>query len=597
MNDNGGDASPDDFNLTVDGGSVLSGATNDVSAGAHTAAETNLPGYSAGVWGGDCAADGSITLALDEDATCTITNDDISPTLTLIKTVVNDNGGDASPDDFNLTVDGGSVLSGATNDVSAGAHTAAETNLPGYSAGVWGGDCAADGSITLALDEDATCTITNDDISPTLTLIKTVVNDNGGDASPDDFNLTVDGGSVLSGATNDVSAGAHTAAETNLPGYSAGVWGGDCAADGSITLALDEDATCTITNDDIPAHLTLIKVVTGDAETGNLANPSQWTLTATGPTTFSGDGFVESDVNAGTYVLTEEGPEGYELTSLTCDNAVVQDASINLGLGDDVTCTFVNDRIDLSHEFIKQFADDVVLVDTQSSFDLTYTNTGEATLLDVVISDEIDEKLSVDNVSPAGVCTVVGSSPQILTCDVGDVDPLETVTITVNFTARAVFNALEVDPNQKKGAQYIFVFENGCVLQGDTSDASSHILTCDGVVYDDVVTQSKGGQDIVFTPPFGGPAFTMHLSCSEPFIDGFAQNGGPTPAANPQWQVSEYEIDRYHKRKGLFKECGQVFLPIDVENTAEAEVVTPFMPHGVFENPLVRSDMVTIDSQ
>ena len=159
----------------------LSGATNDVSAGSHTAAETNLPGYSAGVWGGDCAADGSITLALDEDATCTITNDDISPTLTLIKTVVNDNGGDASPDDFNLTVDGGSVLSGATNDVSAGSHTAAETNLPGYSAGVWGGDCAADGSITLALDEDATTvvmtTITNDDISPTLTLIKTVVND------------------------------------------------------------------------------------------------------------------------------------------------------------------------------------------------------------------------------------------------------------------------------------------------------------------------------------------------------------------------------------------------------------------------------------
>ena len=87
----------------------------------------------------------------------------------------------------------------------------AETLLAGYAAGDWGGDCAADGSVTLALDQDATCTITNDDISPTLTVIKTVVNDNGGTAAPDDFNLTVDGGAVLSGATNDFDAGAHTA--------------------------------------------------------------------------------------------------------------------------------------------------------------------------------------------------------------------------------------------------------------------------------------------------------------------------------------------------------------------------------------------------
>ena len=33
--------------------------------------------------------------------------------------------------------------------------------------------------------------------------------------------------------------------------YDAGNWSGDCAPNGSITLALGENATCTITNDDI----------------------------------------------------------------------------------------------------------------------------------------------------------------------------------------------------------------------------------------------------------------------------------------------------------------------------------------------------------
>ena len=39
-----------------------------------------------------------------------------------------------------------------------------------------------DGTITLLPGDTKMCTITNDDVGPTLTLVKTVVNDNGGDA-------------------------------------------------------------------------------------------------------------------------------------------------------------------------------------------------------------------------------------------------------------------------------------------------------------------------------------------------------------------------------------------------------------------------------
>ena len=36
---------------------------------------------------------------------------------------------------------------------------------------------------------------------------------------------------------------------------------------------------------------------------------------------------------------------GYSQTSLTCDNSIGQVTSVTLGLGDVVTCTFVNDDV------------------------------------------------------------------------------------------------------------------------------------------------------------------------------------------------------------------------------------------------------------
>ncbi len=110
-----------------------------------------------------------------------ITNDDISPTLKVIKTIVNDNGGTVT--DFNVfafKVDGGPVLHGVSSPFNAGIHTVSEQGLQGYKAGPWGGDCSAEGSITLSLAQSATCTITNDDITPTLTVVNTIINDTGG---------------------------------------------------------------------------------------------------------------------------------------------------------------------------------------------------------------------------------------------------------------------------------------------------------------------------------------------------------------------------------------------------------------------------------
>ena len=200
-------------------------------------------------------------MASGQVVTCTITNNDISPTLTLQKIIINDNGGTVTNKNaFDLRVDGASVLHNATNSFNAGNHTVSEALLAGYQPGNWDGDCNANGSITLALDQDATCTITNNDISPTLKVVKTIINDHGGLVTdPNAFGLKVDGGSVLHNVSKAFNVGNHIVSEDGLPDYKAGKWGGECNPDGTITLSLGQNATCTITNDDLDPFETIFK--------------------------------------------------------------------------------------------------------------------------------------------------------------------------------------------------------------------------------------------------------------------------------------------------------------------------------------------------
>ena len=127
-------------------------------------------------------------------ATCTINNNDQPRHLTLVKTVTNDNGGTAVPTDWTLTATGPTPISGATGStavtnapVSAGTYDPSESGGPaGYTAGAW--SCTAgetrspDQPDPAGLGENATCTINNNDQPATLTLVKTVTNDNGGTA-------------------------------------------------------------------------------------------------------------------------------------------------------------------------------------------------------------------------------------------------------------------------------------------------------------------------------------------------------------------------------------------------------------------------------
>src|SRR5262249_29634262 len=128
-------------------------------------------------------------------------------------------------------------------------------------------------------------------------------------------------------------------------GYTAGAWscsGGAFTAPNKIVLTSGQSATCTINNNDQAAHLKLVKTVTND--NGGTAQITDFTLSAAGPTPVSGNGGTDSDVNAGTYTLSETYLPGYTPGAWSCTGGTFTAPNkIALGLAQSATCTINND--------------------------------------------------------------------------------------------------------------------------------------------------------------------------------------------------------------------------------------------------------------
>jgi Prealbumin-like fold domain len=270
------------FSLLVDG-APFGAATNvpcghvegphDIAPGTYTVGETagtgtSLANYTSTI-GGDCNTLGEVTLAEGDHAVCEITNTrnplvDASLTVTKVCVPASD------PGLFEVRVDGLPVADlkcGESTTAPVGVapltHIVSEagippTNLSDYTT-VISGACAADGSITLAPGQAASCTITNTRVPPptTLRVVKACLP--AGDHGR--FNLTINGNvagtgnNVGCGGTTgavQVSPGTHTVGETGASGTDVAdyhhVIGGDCAANGTVTVAAGEQATCLITN-------------------------------------------------------------------------------------------------------------------------------------------------------------------------------------------------------------------------------------------------------------------------------------------------------------------------------------------------------------
>jgi hypothetical protein len=341
----------------------------------------------------------SVTLADDEDVVCTFTNTaDVAPTggsLTINKVWVGGTAvdttfttSDSLGDDDDTIVLTAGVPSAAFLDLAnAGVYTVAETVPAGWTAAV---TCegattstidtavANTVSVTLADDEDVTCTFTNtaDDTTPeggSLTVVKS-----WGTDTPVTTSFTIDqglGGFDVDGtdadeAFIDLDAGTYVITETDLEGWTldsvvctavgASTYTANTASGtATIQLAADDDVICTFSNsldDTTPTggSLTIAKLwIGGTAGSANFTTSE----TLNDPDdSFVLDGTTTSQAfpnlaNGLMYIVTEATPAGWAITDITCTGAttsVIDDTSaadavsVTLAADDNVTCTFTN---------------------------------------------------------------------------------------------------------------------------------------------------------------------------------------------------------------------------------------------------------------
>ena len=350
----------------------------DNGAGAVTGSFTD--GASSGFVSGITVQSGKITL-------CKFTDRIQTGTLVVKKIVINDNGGTLGATSFSYSLDANATstafgtdpafpndaLKGSSPNLSMNAGTGYSVTEPGVAG--YTATLSASCSGTIAAGQTSTCTITNDDDAPSLTLVKTVTNNSGGTAAAADWTLsaTASGASApaLSGTTGVSSgasfdAGTYTLAESAGPsGYTAGDWscdwndpnqtGDPTFTATSVTVGLGQAITCTLDNDDNAPSLTLVKVVNNDF--GDTAVAADWTLSATGtgtaPTDLEGSAPVSSgsDFAADTYTLAEDGPSGYSASAWVCEwdddtqtgsPTMPTTDSVTVGLGEAITCTITN---------------------------------------------------------------------------------------------------------------------------------------------------------------------------------------------------------------------------------------------------------------
>ncbi|WP_433676300.1 hypothetical protein [Microbacterium gorillae] len=548
VNDGGGTAVATDWTLTADGPTSVSGTTGSasvtaapVTAGEYTLGESGGPaGYAAGAWDcGNANLTGDVlTLGLGESVTCTIVNDDIAPRLTLVKEVVNDDGGAAVATDWTLTAAGPSTATGVTGDdaitnaaVLAGTYALTESGPDGYNAGDWAcvGGTQTGSDVTLAPGDVVTCTIVNDDQPATLTLVKEVINDNGGTAVATDWTLTANGPTAgVTGATGDaaitstpVSAGAYVLSETGPAGYAASAWsceGGTVVLGVSVIVTNGADVMCTIVNDDIAPRLTLVKEVINDD--GGESTPADWTLTATGENAIAGitgdDAITNAAVLAGTYALTESGPDGYTAGDWTCVGGTQTAADITLAPGDDATCTIINDDQPATLTLIKEVVNDnggLIEVD-----EVTLTATGPQTITGItgdptVTNAQVDAgdyTLSED--SPAGydpsawVCPGATLADDVVTVPLGG---NVTCTITNDDIAPLLTLVKEVVNDD-----------------GGTAVATDWTLTADGPT---PVSGTTGSASVTVAPVAAGE-YTL------------SESGGPAGYAAGEWDCANADL-------------------------------------------------------
>lgn len=262
-------------------------------------------------------------------------------TLRVIKTVINDNGGTANPEDFSFSVNDASATvfeSDGQNDITVltGTYTVTEVDGPGGYAATYD-NCT---NVTVSAGGTTTCTITNDDVAPTLTIVKETTggNDTFGftatdnDTFTDTYSVTTGGSSGETEVIDLPSAGTYDITETTIPTdwdfgsvsctINDSASGSDITHGKTITVGIGDEAVCTFGN-----------TKRGSVSVTKYSDPAdetyQFQFGLTGPNeysdshTFNPEGtWLFSSLIPGNYSLSETilSPEGWTGSqAIACD--------------------------------------------------------------------------------------------------------------------------------------------------------------------------------------------------------------------------------------------------------------------------------------
>lgn len=191
-------------------------------------------------------------------------------------------------------------------------------------------------SVDVTADADIKCTITNARNTGTLTVIKDVTNDDGGTAACDDFGFSVNGGTVIAFDGEDCTnvltlpTGTYSVTEPAVSGYTPQY------ACENLAVTSGQNVTCTISNDDQPATLIVIKDLTTDD--GSEASCDDFSFSVNGGSAIDFEEDCRNDltVDAGTYSVLETGADGFTTGYLDC-------TGLEIPNGGSATCTISND--------------------------------------------------------------------------------------------------------------------------------------------------------------------------------------------------------------------------------------------------------------
>lgn len=254
---------------------------------------------------------------------------------------------------FNTTgsgYNGFSLSNGQSNsqDVVAGAYTVSEAALAGWSSD--NGVCdqgETPGSVDVGAGETVTCTFTNTKLGK---IIVDKITDPTGSTQSFEFDpsWSISNFNLTDAATpNDsgyLAPGNYSVAENAVSGWDlTSATCDDGSNPASIGLSAGEVVTCTFTNTQ-RGHIIVDKVtVGGDATFSFDANggtsPTYNDFTLTGVQTPN-----NQELKPGSYSVSEGALVGWDQTSAVCDGNNNTPASITLGAGQTVTCTFTNTK-------------------------------------------------------------------------------------------------------------------------------------------------------------------------------------------------------------------------------------------------------------